>query len=145
MAYYPKVDQKICEILGGSLALNLKLLHALSRRDVKHFKYTHNYPTPTQQPAITTILIILIIITIINNNNKNKMARKINKRNRRRVAYYYINKYDYEAREKLTEDQPPSKETYSDEKAKVVKLRPEYTWNEFWAPTITVQTTSRKA
>ena len=73
------------------------------------------------------------------------MACKNNKRNRRRAAYYYINKFDYEAREKLAVGQPPLKETYSDEKAKVVELRSDYTWNEFWAPTITVQTNSRKA
>ena len=73
------------------------------------------------------------------------MACKNNKRNRRRAAYYHINKFDYEAREKLAEGQPLSKETYSDEKVKVVELRPDYTWNEFWALTITVQTKSRKA
>ena len=73
------------------------------------------------------------------------MARKNNKRNRRRAAYYHIDKFDYEAREKLTEGQLPPKKTYSDEKAKVVKLKPDYTWNEFWALTITVQTKSRKA
>ena len=61
------------------------------------------------------------------------MACKNNKRNRRRVAYYHINKFDYEAREKLAEGQSPPKETYSDEKAKVVELRQDYTWNEFWA------------
>ncbi len=72
------------------------------------------------------------------------MTRKNNKRNRRRAAYYHINKFDYEAREKLAEGQLPPKETYSNEKAKVVELRPDYTWNEFWTPTITVQTTSRK-
>ncbi len=72
------------------------------------------------------------------------MAHKNNKRNRRRTAYYHINKFDYEAREKLVEGQPSPKETYTSEKAKEVKLRPDYTWNEFWASTITVQT-SRKA
>ena len=55
------------------------------------------------------------------------MARKNNKKNRRRAAYYHINKFDYEAREKLAEGQPPPKETYTDEKAKVVELRPDYT------------------
>ena len=69
------------------------------------------------------------------------MARKNNKRNRRRAAYYHINKFDYEAKEKLAEGKPSSKETYSNEKVKVVELRPDYTWNEFWAPTITIQTT----
>ena len=72
------------------------------------------------------------------------MARKNNKRNCRRAAYYHINKFDYEMREKLAEGQPPPKETYTSEKAKEVELRPNYTWNEFWAPTITIQT-SRKA
>ena len=55
------------------------------------------------------------------------MARKNNKKNRRRAAYYHINKFDYKTREKLTEGQLPPKETYSDKKAKVVKLRPDYT------------------
>jgi len=73
------------------------------------------------------------------------MARKNNKKNCRRAAYYHINKFDYEAREKLAEGQLLPKETYTDEKVKVVELRPDYIWNEFWAPTITVQTTSRKA
>ncbi len=31
------------------------------------------------------------------------MAHKNNKRNRRRVAFYEINKFDYEMREKLAE------------------------------------------
>ncbi len=61
------------------------------------------------------------------------MARKNNHRNCRRAAYYYINKFDYEAREKLAEGQLSPKEMYSDKKAKVVELRPDYTWNEFWA------------
>ena len=73
------------------------------------------------------------------------MARKNNKKNHRRATYYHINKFDYEAREKLAEGQLLPKETYSDEKAKVVELRPDYIWNEFWTPTITIQTTSRKA
>jgi len=42
------------------------------------------------------------------------MVCKNNKRNRRRVAFYGINKFDYEAREKLTEGQPSSKETYTE-------------------------------
>src|SRR6266498_4349692 len=118
MAYYPKVDQKICEILGGSLALNLKLLHALSRRDVKYFKYTHNYPTPTQQPAITTILIILTKTTI---------AHKNNKRNRRRATFYRINKFDYKARENLAKRYPPPVEAPT-EKEKEVESNPENEW-----------------
>ncbi len=73
------------------------------------------------------------------------MARKNNCRNRRRAAYYYINKFDYEAREKLAESQLLPKETYSSKKVKVVELRSNYSWNEFWTPTITIQTTSRKA
>ena len=68
------------------------------------------------------------------------MAQKNNRRNYRRAAYYHINQFDYEVREKLTEGQPLSKETYSSKKMKVVKLRSDYTWNKFWAPTITVQT-----
>ena len=31
------------------------------------------------------------------------MARKNNKKNRRRAAFYRINKFDYEVREKLVE------------------------------------------
>ncbi len=38
------------------------------------------------------------------------MARKNNKKNRRRVAFYGISKFDYNAREKLAEGQPPLKE-----------------------------------
>ncbi len=59
--------------------------------------------------------------------NKNKMACKNNCRNCRRAAYYYINKFDYEAREKLADGQLPSKKMYSSEKVKVVELRPDYT------------------
>jgi len=55
------------------------------------------------------------------------MICKNNKRNRRRAAYYHINKFNYEAREKLAEGQLPPKETYSNEKVKVVELRPDYT------------------
>ena len=53
------------------------------------------------------------------------MAWKNNKCNHRRAAYYYINQFDYEAREKLAEDQSSPKETYSSNKAKVVELRSE--------------------
>ncbi len=59
------------------------------------------------------------------------MARKNNRRNRRRAAYYHINQFDYKAREKLAEGQSSSKEMYSSEKAKIVELRSDYTWNEF--------------
>ena len=55
------------------------------------------------------------------------MAHKNNKRNHRKAAYYHINKFDYEAKEKLAEGKPSSKETYSNEKVKVVELRPDYT------------------
>jgi len=54
------------------------------------------------------------------------MACKNNKRNRRRVAFYGINKFDYEVREKLKKGQLSPKETYTDEKAKLVKYRPDY-------------------
>jgi len=48
------------------------------------------------------------------------MAHKNNKRNRRRMAYYYINKFDYEIREKLAEGQLSLKKIYMDKKAKIV-------------------------
>ncbi len=48
------------------------------------------------------------------------MARKNNKKNRRRVAFYGINKFDYEARENLTKGHPPPEETLT-EKNKEVK------------------------
>ena len=101
---------------------SFKLLHALSRRGVKHFKYTHiNYQT--QQ-------------TCNNNNNfnynqtsnliitKTKIARKNNKSNRRKAAFYRINKFDYKARENLAKGQSPSKET-SIKEDKKVELSPE--------------------
>ncbi len=55
------------------------------------------------------------------------MTCKNNYRNCRRIAYYYINQFDYEAREKLAEGQLPPKEMYSSDKAKVVELRSDYT------------------
>ncbi len=136
MAHHSKVDQKIREISGGSLTLNLKLLYVLSRRDVKYFKYTHNYPTSTHQPVITTILII---------TTKTIIAHKNNKRNRRRAAFYGINKFDYEVKENLTKRHLPLEETFT-EKDKEVKSSPGNKWIEAWKPKITViQTKSRKA
>ncbi len=41
MAHHPKISQEIREILRGFLVLDFKLLHVLSKRDVKHFKYTY--------------------------------------------------------------------------------------------------------
>ena len=67
------------------------------------------------------------------------MACKNNCRNHRRAIYYHINQFDYEARKKLAEDQLLLKETYSSNKAKIVELRSDYTWNEFQVLTITVQ------
>ncbi len=67
------------------------------------------------------------------------MICKNNKKNRRRVAFYRINKFDYEERKKLTEGQLSPKEIYTDEKAKLVEYRPDYQWNEVWVLTITVQ------
>ena len=55
------------------------------------------------------------------------MACKNNRRNHKRAAYYHINQFDYEAREKLAEDQLLPKKTYSSDKVKVVELRPDYT------------------
>ena len=43
------------------------------------------------------------------------MARKNNKRNKRRATFYGINKFDYEAREKLVEGHLPLKETPTEE------------------------------
>ncbi len=51
------------------------------------------------------------------------MARKNNKKNRRRATFYEISKFDYEAREKLTEGQLSSKEIPTKEKA--IELSPE--------------------
>ncbi len=50
------------------------------------------------------------------------MARKNNKRNRRRAAFYGINPFDYEAREKLAAGQPPVEEM--PKKEEVVKPSP---------------------
>ncbi len=75
------------------------------------------------------------------------MAQKNNKRNRRRAAFYEINPFDYEAREKLAAGQPlpPSEETSKKEEV-VVKPSSVNEWTEVWAPKITVvQKTSRKA
>ena len=79
------------------------------------------------------------------------MARKNNRRNRRRAAFYGINPFDYEAREKLANGQPPQppppKETpVEDKDKKIVESSPGNTWTEAWTSKITVvQTTSRKA
>ena len=74
------------------------------------------------------------------------MARKNNKRNRRRAAFYGINPFDYEAREKLAADQPPLPEETSKKEEAVIKLSLVNEWTEVWAPKIiVVQTTSRKA
>ena len=71
--------------------------------------------------------------------------KKNNKRNRRRAAFYGINPFDYEAREKLAAGQPPPEETPKKEED-VVKPSPGNEWTETWTPKITVvQTTSRKA
>ncbi len=66
------------------------------------------------------------------------MAWKNNRRNCKKAAYYHINQFDYEAREKLAEGQPLPKKIYSSKKVKVVELRPDYTWNKFWILIITV-------
>ncbi len=52
------------------------------------------------------------------------MAYKNNKKNRRRVAFYGINKFDYEARENLAKGQLSPKETPTG-KDKEVKPNPE--------------------
>ncbi len=73
------------------------------------------------------------------------MARKNNKRNHRRAAFYGINPFDYEAREKSTAGQPPVEEMPKKEEV-VVKPSPGDKWTEVWTPKITVvQLTPRKA
>jgi len=47
------------------------------------------------------------------------MARKNNKKNKRRVAFYGINKFDYETRKNLAKGQPLPKETVTEEDKKV--------------------------
>ena len=65
------------------------------------------------------------------------MAKKNNKRNRRRAAFYGINPFDYEAREKLAVGQPPVEETPKKEED-VVKSSPGNEWTEAWKLKITV-------
>ena len=57
------------------------------------------------------------------------MARKNNKRNRRRAAFYGINPFDYEAREKLVAGQLLPKETPKKEEDEV-KPNPGNEWIE---------------
>ena len=74
------------------------------------------------------------------------MARKNNKRNRRRAAFYGINPFDYEAREKLAAGQVPPVEEMPKKEEDVVKLSPGNEWTEAWKPKITVvQAISQKA
>ena len=74
------------------------------------------------------------------------MARKNNKRNRRRAAFYGINPFDYEAREKLAVGQPPPPEETPKKEEVVIKPSPVNEWTEVWASKITVvQTISQKA
>ncbi len=110
----------------------LKLLHALSKQNIKHFKY---------------IYINYLIQQICNNNNfnyitKTTIARKNNKKNRRRVAFYGISKFDYKVRENLAKRQLSLKETSSEEEKKVESsLR--NAWTEVWGVKITtIQTNS---
>jgi len=65
------------------------------------------------------------------------MAHKNNKKNRRRAAFYRISKFDYEAREKLAEGQPPPKETPTKED-KVVEYSSGNEQTEAWIPKITI-------
>ena len=72
------------------------------------------------------------------------MARKNNKKNRRRVAFYSINPFDYEARERMITGQSPPQEIPKE--GTVIKFGPGNEWTEAWIPKITVvQITSRKA
>ncbi len=57
------------------------------------------------------------------------MARKNNKKNRRRAAFYGINPFNYETREKLAAGQPSSEETSKKEEV-IVKPRPGNEWAE---------------
>ncbi len=54
------------------------------------------------------------------------MACKNNKKNRRRAAFYEISKFDYESRKKLVKGQLLPKETYIDEKAKLIEYKLDY-------------------
>ncbi len=72
------------------------------------------------------------------------MTQKNNKRNRRRAAFYRINPFDYETREKLATGQSSPQETPKEET--IVKSSFGNKWTEAWTPKITVvQTTPRKA
>jgi len=57
------------------------------------------------------------------------MAHKNNKKNRRRIAFYGINKFNYEVRENLAKGYPPLKETPI-EKDKEVESSPGNVWTE---------------
>ncbi len=57
------------------------------------------------------------------------MARKNNKKNRRRVAFYEINKFDYEVRENLAKGYPSPIEIPT-EKDKEVESSPGNEWTE---------------
>ncbi len=57
------------------------------------------------------------------------MAHKNNKRNRRRVAFYGINKFDYEMRENLAKGHSLPEETPM-EKDKEVESSPGNEWTE---------------
>ncbi len=56
------------------------------------------------------------------------MARKNNRRNYRRAAFYEINLFDYETREKLAAGQLPPEEILK--KEMVIKPSPENEWTE---------------
>ena len=58
------------------------------------------------------------------------MARKNNKKNRRRAAFYGINPFNYETREKLAAGQPPPVEETSKKEEDVVKPSPGNEWTE---------------
>ena len=121
MTYQKRINKKIREISRGIITLNLKLLHTLNWQGIKHFKYTYiNYPI--QQTC--------------NNNNFNYLTKttivyKNNKKNKRRAAFYEISKFDYKTRENLAKEQPPPKETLTEEdKERVVKHSSGNAWTE---------------
>ncbi len=65
------------------------------------------------------------------------MARKNNKKNKRRAAFYGINKFDYEVREKLAKEQLPPVEAPT-EKDKEVESSSGNERTEAWKPKIAV-------
>ncbi len=100
----------------------------MSRRDIKHFKYTYNYLIPINKLAITKTNQFKLL-------KQTKIANKNNKKNRRRAAFYGISKFDYEAKENLTKGQLPKKTSIEE---KVIKYSLGNIWTKVWSAKITV-------